>query len=64
MAKDHENDGLTDKAQDAAEKIKDALEPSESDGPNRPSNDASDPFSNDQRPDEAGFPHGSVGGTD
>lgn len=64
MTKDHEGEGLTDKVRDAAEKIDDALEPSESSGPSRPSNDASDPFSNDQRPDEAGFPHGSVAGTE
>jgi hypothetical protein len=64
MSQEDQDEGLTDKAKDAAEKIKDALEPSESGGPSRPVNDASDPFTNEQRPDETGFPHGSVAGTD
>ena len=63
MTKDHEGEGLTDKVRDAAEKIDDALEPGESGGSGRSGNDASDPFADDQRPDEAGFPHGSVAGT-
>ena len=62
MTDDHE--GLTDKVRDAAEKAKDALEPSESTSPSRPNNDASDPFTNDQRPEETGYPHGSVAGTE
>jgi hypothetical protein len=64
MPKDHESESLTDKVRDAADTIDDALEPNESGGPGGPTNDASDPFANDQRPDEAGYPHGSVAGTD
>jgi hypothetical protein len=65
MADDHDRQGLADKAREAAEKVEDALEPTESDragGSGRSGNDASDPFSDDHRPDEAGFPHGSVAG--
>jgi hypothetical protein len=64
MTDDHGREGLTDKAEHVADKIEHALEPDESAGAGRPVNDASDPFTNDQRPDEAGYPHGSVAGTD
>ena len=64
MSGDREREGLTEKVRDAAGKVEDALEPGESDGPGRPINDASDPFADAQRPDEEGFPHGSVAGID
>ncbi|MCD2191879.1 hypothetical protein LQ327_00555 [Actinomycetospora endophytica] len=64
MIEEHDGASLTDKAREAAEKIKAAVEPGETGGPGGPHNDASDPFTNDQRPDETGFPDGSVAGTD
>lgn len=64
MPEKHEGEGLSDKVRDAAEKVTEALEPSGFQGSGNPNNDASDPFTNDQRPDETGFPHRSAGGLD
>ena len=64
MTDDHAGEGLTDKVRHAAEKVEEALESHGPDGASHHVNDATDPFADDQRPDEAGYPHGSVAGVE
>jgi hypothetical protein len=61
MTQEHES--LSDKVRDLADRIDEKLEPDEP-GPTHQRTDASDPFTNDQRPDEAGFGEGSVAGVE